>query len=261
MNQNTGVGFGATFVIGVIVILSFLIGGWTVVKTGYVGVVTHFGAVSGKVLDPGFHVKLPFFTNVKKMNVQTNKEQADATAASSDLQNVNATIAVNYSVNKGQVVALYSTIGTGFKATVIDPFIQESVKAVTANYTAEELITKRDAVSQDIQKHLSDRLTPDGIIVQNISIVNFKFSDSFEQAIEAKVTAEQDALAAKNKLAQVQYEAQQAVEEANGKAKALTIEASAISTNSQILQLRAIEKWDGHLPQVTSGATPFINVK
>lgn len=249
------------FVLLVVIGLIFLLGGWTVVKTGQVGIVTHFGAVSGKVLDPGFHLKLPIFTTIKKIDVQTNKEQADASAASKDLQTVNATIALNYSINKESVVSLYSDIGTDFKSRIIDPFIQESVKSVTANYTAEELITKREEVGESIKTHLTEKLQPHGIQVQNISIVDFNFSKSFNEAIESKVTAEQNALAAKNKLQQVQFEAEQAVAEAQGKAKALTIESAAINSNPQILQLRAIEKWNGELPQVTSGATPFINLK
>ena len=124
------------YIVASIVALVFLIGGWTVVKTGQIGVVTHFGAVSGKVMGPGFHLKLPFFTSVQKINIQTNKEQADANASSADLQNVPMTVAVNYSVNPDSVVSLYSKIGTNFKSTVIDPAIQESVKAVTATYTA-----------------------------------------------------------------------------------------------------------------------------
>ena len=260
-NNSSGVGFILGLLVAVFVGLSFLIGGWVVIKTGQVGVVTHFGAVTGDVMDAGFHLKMPFFTSVKKINVQTNKEQADASAASKDLQTVNATIALNYSINKGSVVALYSNIGTEYKSRIIDPFIQESVKAVTANYTAEELVTKREEVGDSIKKHLVEKLNPMGVNVENISIVNFSFSHSFNEAIESKVTAEQNALAAKNKLQQVQFEAEQAVAEAQGKAKALTIESAAINSNPQILQLRAIEKWDGQLPQVTSGATPFINIK
>ena len=197
---------------------------------------------------------------MKKIDVQTQKEQVDATAASKDLQNVTTTIALNYSIDQSKVVELYSNIGTSYKERVIDPYIQESVKATTANFTAEELITKREEVSEEVKAHLAERLSPLGIVTQGLSIVNFKFSESFNDAIENKVTAEQNALAAKNKLAQVQYEAQQAVEEAKGKAEALRIESNAISSNPKVLELRAIEKWNGVLPQVTGGATPFINV-
>ncbi len=125
----------------------------------------------------------------------------------------------------------------------------------------EELITKREEVRDDIKAHLVEKLTPTGILVEQFSITNFNFSPSFNKAIEDKVTAEQNALAAKNKLAQVQFEAQQAVEEATGKAKALQIEGQALSQNPAVKELRAIEKWNGVLPQVTGNATPFINLK
>lgn len=264
--EDTKTGLG---VVGILVVMFaafvFFIGmfasGWTTVRTGQVGVMVRLGAVTGKVLEPGFHLKTPFITSVKKINIQTNKEQADANAASKDLQTVNATIALNYSIKTDSVIQLFSQIGTDYKARIIDPFIQEAVKAVTAKYTAEELITKREEVGESIKSHLTEKLEPVGIVVQGISIVNFNFSHSFNEAIEAKVTAEQNALAAKNKLQQVQFEAEQAVAEAQGKAKALTIESAAINSNPQILQLRAIEKWNGQLPQVTSGGTPFINIK
>jgi regulator of protease activity HflC (stomatin/prohibitin superfamily) len=106
-----------------------------------------------------------------------------------------------------------------------------------------------------------EKLNPRGIIVDDFNIVDFEFSESFNQAIELKVTAEQSALAAKNKLEQVKFEADQQVAEAQGKADALRIEASALQSNPQILQLRAIEKWDGQMPAVIGGgATPFVDV-
>ena len=135
------------------------------------------------------------------------------------------------------------------------------MKASTAKYTAEELITKREAVRDEIKAHLIEKLNPRGIIVDDFNIVNFEFSESFNQAIELKVTAEQSALAAKNKLEQIKFEADQQVAEARGKAEALRIEASALQSNPQILQLRALEKWDGKMPAVMgSGATPFVDV-
>ncbi len=252
------------FIKYILVIIAVIILAFTMlgsIKQGQVGIKTRFSAVTGAVLQPGLYVKLPFIESVKKIDVQTQKEQVEATAASKDLQNVTTTIALNYSIDQSKVAELYSNIGTSYKERVIDPYIQESVKATTANFTAEELITKREVVSDEIKTHLSERLSSLGIITQGLSIVDFKFSASFNEAIESKVTAEQNALAAKNKLSQVQYEAQQAVEEAKGKAEALRIESSAINSNPQILQLRAIEKWDGVMPQVTGGSTPFVNIK
>lgn len=246
-------------VIGLLLLIT-LFSSFGTISAGQKGIKTRFGAVTGKIYDAGLYFKAPFIESVVPMNVQTQKE-TEATAASSDLQNVSTTIAVNYSVDPTQVATIYKTIGVDFKNRVIDPAIQENVKAVTANFTAEQLITKRDEVRDHIQVKLTEKLKTFGIIVESFSIVNFNFSPSFNQAIEAKVTAEQNALAAKNKLAQVQFEAQQAVEEATGKAKALQIEGQALQSNPQVLQIRAIEKWNGVLPTVTGGAMPFINIK
>lgn len=248
----------ATLLIFIVVALFSSFG---TVGAGERGIKTRFGAVTGHIYDAGLYFKTPFIEKVVAMNVQTQKEQATATAASSDLQNVNATIAVNYSVDPAQVATIYKTIGVDFKERIIDPAIQETVKAITANFTAEELITKREEVRDQIQAKLTEKLKGFGILVESFSIVDFNFSKSFNDAIEAKVTAEQDALAAKNKLSQVQYEAQQAVEEATGKAKSTQIEGDALRSNPQVLQLRAIEKWNGVLPTVTGGNIPLINIK
>lgn len=252
---------GLVFVVVGIIIIILAPFSFGSIKTGYLGVKTRFGAVTGKTLEPGIFMKIPFIESVKKINVQTQKEQADASAASKDLQTVSTTVAINYAVDSSKIVGLYTNLGANFKETVIDPSIQESVKSTTANFTAEELITKREQVSDDITNALKAKLTPLGITVSTISIVNFDFSQSFNAAIEAKVTAEQNALAAKNKLDQVKYEADQAIAEADGKAKALQIEGSALAQNPGIKELRAIEKWNGVLPQVTGGNVPFINIK
>jgi len=244
--------------IGVLVLV-VLWSSFGTVRAGYRGVLTQFGAVAG-VKNEGLFVKLPFIQGVVKMNVQTQKEQVDAASASKDLQTVHTTIALNFSIKPESVGEIYKTVGLEFKVKIIDPAIQESVKAVTAQFTAEELITKRESVREDIKNLLAEKISQRGMSVEDMNIVNFDFSDSFNSAIEAKVTAEQNALAAKNKLEQVKFEAQQRIAEAEGKARAISIEAQALLQNSNVLELRAIEKWNGVLPQVTGGATPFINV-
>lgn len=244
-------------------ILAVLLSSFTVISVGNRGVKTRLGIVVD-VLDPGLHFKMPFIESVEVFNVQTLKEQTDALAASSDLQTVKTTIAVNYNVASDKVSDLYTRIGTSFQGVVIDPAIQEAVKAVTANYTAEELITKRPEVTDDIQTALVAKLALNDIQVTGVSIVNFDFSQNFNDAIEAKVTAEQNALAAKNKLDQVKYEAEQRVAEAQGEADAIKAQAAAINSQggADYVALQAIGKWDGKLPdQMIPGQTlPFINI-
>lgn len=244
-----------------IIILLVLLSSFGTIGAGERGIKLRFNALTGKVFGEGLYFVIPFIERVVMIDIKVQKEEIDAQAASKDLQTVTSRIALNYSIDPALAVHLYQNIGTDYKIRIIDPAIQEAVKATTAKFTAEELITRREEVRDEIKMHLIDKLSGTGIKTEQVSIINFDFSPSFNDAIEAKVTAEQNALAAKNKLDQVKYEAEQAIAEAKGKAQALQIEASAINTNPQIIQLRAIEKWDGKLPQVTSGATPFINLK
>ncbi len=259
--SNTGKIIGYS-ILGLVV----LIGLWGIfgsVSAGYVGVETRFGKVVGTV-QPGLYVKEPFIEHITSMDVQTQKDQADATAASNDLQSVTATVAVNYHVEPQDASTIYNNIGADYADRVISPAIQESVKSVTANYTAEQLITQREKVREDILALLTTKLQNYGVQTDSLNIVNFAFSDQFNQAIEAKVTAQQNALAAQNKLAQVQYEAQQTVATAKAQAEAIQIQAQAINSQggADYVQLQAIKEWDGHLPtQMIPGETlPFINV-
>jgi regulator of protease activity HflC (stomatin/prohibitin superfamily) len=252
----------------IIVVLSFLgfvflivVWPFGTVGAGERGVLLRWGAVTEKVLGEGLYVRVPIMDRVVVMDVKIQKEEVVATAASKDLQTVESKVALNYHIDPTQVSKIYQDIGVEYNIRLIDPALQESVKSTTAKYTAEELITKREDVRDAIKSHLVEKLSPRGIIVDDFNIVNFEFSESFNQAIELKVTAEQSALAAKNKLEQIKFEAEQQVAEARGKAEALRIEAGALAANPQILQLRALEKWDGKMPAVLSaGTTPFVDV-
>lgn len=231
------------------------------IGAGERGVRLRFGAVTEHVLGEGLYTRVPFVEFVKKIDVTIQKEQVDADAASKDLQSVTSTIALNYHLEPSRVATIYQEVRREYGSRIIDPALQESVKAATSEYTAEELITKRPEVREEIKRLLKEKLEPRGILIDEFNIVNFSFSKSFNEAIEAKVTAEQQALAAKNKLEQIKFEAEQKVAEAKGKAEAIRIESSALQSNPQILELRAIEKWSGVLPQVTGGSVPFINIK
>lgn len=245
-----------------IIVLTVFFGSFVVVSAGERGVVLQLGKVVG-VMDNGFHFKIPFVQHVQTLTVQTQKEQIDATAASQDLQDVTTTFAVNYNLKPNEVGQLWQNIGENYKTRIIDPYIQESIKATTAKYTAEQLVTQRERVVQDVQALLSQRLDPEFITVTQVSIVNFKFSGQFEQAIEAKVTAEQNALAAKNKLEQVKYEADQRVAAANGEAKAIAIQAQAITSQGgkEYVNLKWVEKWNGQLPTTMLGSnTPLVSI-
>lgn len=245
MGKLIGWGIGVLVLITLVVMLS----PFTIINAGEVGVVTRVGAFKG-TLGPGIHWLTPVTEGVTKFDVQTQKEQTEATAASADLQTVNTTVAVNFNIDPEAVGDLYVRIGSNYKSKVVDPAVQEVVKSVTAKYTAEQLLTRRTEVTHDIQAGLAERLAYYDIIVgaSGVSIINFAFSESFNQAIEAKVTAEQNALAAKNKLDQIKYEAQQTVATAQAQAEAIKIQAQAINSQggADYVALQKVQKWDGH---------------
>lgn len=242
------------------------------VGAGERAIVLTWGNPSMNAQGSGLHVKVPFAQSVVKMDVQTQKYEADASAASSDLQTVSTKIAVNYHLIPESVPVLYKNIGIGYREKIIQPAVQEIVKASTAKFTAEELITKRELVKEQIDIALRERLATSGIIMETTSITNFDFSAQFNAAIEQKVTAEQDALTQKNRLAQVEYEAQQLVATANGTATATILNAQAeakkvqlindqLAQSPQYVEYIKVQRWDGKLPVMMLGqATPLMQI-
>lgn len=255
--------FKKHIIVAVIVISVLLLGNpFGTVGAGERGILLRFNAVTGKVFDEGLFFRWPFIEQVIKMDIKLQKNQVEATAASKDLQTVHSDVAFNFHINPSKAASIYQEVGVDYNQRIIAPTLQESVKASTAKFTAEELITKRELVREETKVALREKLEPRGIMVDEFNIVNFAFSSTFNSAIEAKVTAEQSALAAKNKLAQIKFEADQRIAEAMGKAEAIRVESNALRSNPQILELRALEKWDGVLPQVTgAGGVPFINIQ
>jgi prohibitin 2 len=248
-------------VVILILMLLFFMSPFGTISAGERGVHLRFGAVTGVVHGEGLYFRIPFIDSIQKMDIKIQKEETRSDAASKDLQTVHSVVALNFHIDPERAAKIYQDVGLQFKERIIDPAMQEAIKSSTAKFTAEELITKREAVREDIKNQLRTRLKDRDILVDEFNIVNFEFSKVFNDAIEAKVTAEQQALAAKNKLEQIKFEADQRVAEAKGKAEAITIESNALRSNPQILELRALEKWNGILPQVTSGGVPFINLK
>ena len=242
-----------------ILVVFLMISTFHIVNPGNVGVITKFGAVQGEILAEGIHLINPISTNVIPINVRVQKIEADATASSKDLQNVTSKVALNFYLSKEKANTIFQELGLEYRITIIEPAIQESIKSATAAYTAEELITKRPEVKKDVFESIRDRLEKNNIIVTDFSIIDFNFTDEFNKAIEKKQIAEQLALTAKNDLNRIQTEAQQALAKAEGEANANLAKAKAQaesqrllseSVNEEILELQAIEKWDGTLPMV-----------
>lgn len=240
---------------------------FTVVPAGSVGVVTLFGNMQPKALPPGLHLVAPF-SNVEKISTRIRKTDSNGDAASRDLQQVTTHITLQYHVDADAAPALYKRVGLNYDETIVAPQVQETFKAVTARYTAEELITKRDEVRAGIRDALKPRLeqlTDNGLVVDDFAITNFAFSRNFSAAIEAKQEAEQLALKAQRDLERVRLEAQQKIALAQAEAEALRAQKQEITPDLIKLreievQQKAIDKWDGKLPSVNGGALPFVNL-
>lgn len=237
----------------------------TTVASGNRGVLLQLGAVKPTILTEGFHFKVPFIQTIQLIEVRVQKEESTQTAASRDLQMVTAKVAVNYSVNPDAVNKLYQEIGLDYRSRIVDPAIAESLKAITAQYTAEELISKRPEVSAQVKEMLGKKLTKYYMILEDINIKEFAFSEEFNKAIESKQTAEQNALRAQRDLERIKIEAEQKIAQAGAEAEALRLKKQEVT--AELIQLKqievqekALEKWDGKLPAVTGGATPFIDL-
>ena len=239
------------------------------------GLIKTFWNISSQIYSDWFHFKIPFVTSVVKMDIKVQKTEADAFSASKDLQTVSTSLAVNYSLDEKSLVNIYKKVWReeDVSKKLVIPLIQEVVKATAAKFTAEELILRREEVSDNLKKWLVKWLEIHWVIVDRVSITNFDFSKQFNDAIELKVTAEQTALAEKNKLETIKYQAQQKVEQAKweaearvtgakAEAEAIKIQTQAIQTQwwAEYVKLKWIEKWDWMLPKISNWWTSLMNM-
>jgi len=246
LNQKAlGVLAGVLIFIGGILFSSF-----TVISAGHTGVQVTFGEVSPNALTEGVHFVNPI-SRVYDVDVRLQKDQlAGANASTKDLQVVHTDIVVQYRLNASKVPQIYKDFGLNVDEKVLGPAINESFKTVTAKYTSEELITKRQMVSDEIQLMLKNKVAPFDIDVSGISLVNFGFSADYQKAIEQKVIAVQQTAKAEQDLRRIEVEAKSRIAQAEGEAKAISIQAQAIQSNggANYVSLQWIEKWDGKLP-------------
>jgi regulator of protease activity HflC (stomatin/prohibitin superfamily) len=275
INVNAGkakiVGIG---IIGLIVIGVIAGAAVTIVDAGHRGVLLHWNAVDTTIapLDEGLHFVVPFADSVVQMEVRTLKFIKATSSASKDLQTVSTEVTVNYHPSVESIHHLYKEVGLDYENRIIQPAIEEVVKQVTANYNAEELITKRPLVKSDIEVEIGKRLSEFYILTDVVSITDFQFSTLFAQAIESKVEAEQKAFKAENDLRRIQVEALQSeavaqgiakanIAQADGEAQAIRIINQALASNPWYLEWLKIQAWDGTLPLVVGqGGTPFIQI-
>ncbi len=253
------IGLTLLTILGIIILFN-IFRFFTVIEPGERGLLLQFGNIQ-KILEPGLHFQMPIINSVVVIDVRIQKGEVSVAAASKDLQSIETSVALNYHVDASKVDELYRNIGTEFYEKIITPAIQESVKATTAQYTAEELITKRQLVKEDIKKDLSTRLASSNVLIDDFSIVNFNFSEEFNSAIESKQTAVQEALKAENDLRRIQIEAQQQIETAKAQAESIRIQGEALKDNNGLVQLKMVEKWNGVLPYYMLGnSVPLLNI-
>ncbi len=259
-------------IITFVVIIVFMFESVVVVEAGHRGVVLYVGAVENRVLGEGIHFIIPFAEQVVQLEVRTLKFQADATAASNDLQEVQTTIALNYHISPSQANIIYQQLGADYADRIIAPTIQESVKASVAKFNAEELITKRATAKAVIAQTISNTLSARDIVVETVFITDFKFSQAFANQVESKVVAFQKYLTEQNNLKAVQVVANQTVVQANATARANVAKASGesqaikvitvqLKQSPQYLQWLSINRWNGQMPYALgSGALPFFQL-
>ena len=262
----------AAAVVTIIVIIVILAESIVIVEAGHRRVVLYLGAVENRVLGEGVHFIAPFIEQVVPMEVRTQKFQAEASAASNDLQEVQTVIALNYRIDPTEANKIYQTLGVNYGDRVISPTIQESVKASVAKFNAEELITKRETAKSVIANAIRSTLAANDIQTQNVFITDFKFSEAFATQIEQKVVAFQKYLTELNNLRSVSVVANQSVAQAEGQARATAARAggesqaikiitSQLRESPEYLQWQAISKWNGQMPYALgSSGFPFFQL-
>lgn len=259
---------GKLLKVAVALLLLWWLAPYGIVPAGSRGVLTTFGKPSDEVLGEGIHFRIPLAQTIHALETRVQKGEGDGDAASKDLQAVHTKVAINYHLEPHQVAAAFKAIGPStavIAERIILPAAQESVKAVTARFTAEELITRRTDVREAIAALLREKMQRHGLVLDEFAIVNFKFSDSFSRAIEAKVGAEQDKLRAERDLLRIRVEAEQKITQAKAEAESLALQRQQVT--SELLRLREIEnqraaiaKWNGQLPNANYGNLPFVGI-
>src|SRR5438034_2298515 len=257
-----------TFVVIIVIMFESVV----VVQAGNRGVVLYVGAVKNRVLGERIHFIIPFAEQVIPLEVRTLKFQADATAASNDLQEVQTTIALNYHISPSQTNIIYQQLGADYADRIIAPTIQESVKASVAKFNAEELITKRATAKAVIAQSIGNTLSTRNIVVETVFITDFKFSQAFASQVESKVVAFQKFLTEQNNLLAIQVIANQTVVQAqaaaranvakaNGESKAIQVITSQLKQSPQYLQWLSVNRWNGQMPYALgTGAVPFLQL-
>ena len=252
----------ATIVVLILVVLAIIGNPISIVGVGERGVKVTLGKVSPQSYTEGVHFVTPFISKIHSMNVKTQKANIATTVFTKDIQQARLTYIVNYNLQTENAHKMYKEVGKDYKDTILIPIVEGTVKNIIGGWNASDLIANRAKATSDILAKLQEQLEDNFINVSDFQITDIDYSDTFEKAIEQKVTAEQEALKAKNVTVQIQEEAKQKVISAEAEAKSMAIRAHALTQNKALVEYEAVQKWDGKLPQYLMGnSVPFVNLK
>ena len=246
----------------VIFALIIILNCFVVVDAGHTGVVVTMGSVNEGVLQEGIHAKLPFIQNVIKIDNRIQKLEVNTEAFSKDLQSVDTVLAINYRVDTAKSYSIYKNIGADYESVLVTPAVNEVLKAITSQYTAEQSVTNRTLISDGLVKGLNEKLNDLGLYVTDVNIIDFDFSDAFITAIEEKQIAQQQLLKAETEKQTAITNAQAAAEAAKIKA-AGDAEANKKlneSLTDKVIENKKIEKWNGQLPKVSGSGGTIIDI-
>lgn len=232
-----------------------------IVGVGERGVKVTLGKVSPTSYTEGVHFVTPFISHIKNMNVKTQKNYVETSVYTKDIQQAQITYVLNYNLQPENAHKMYREVGMNYSDTVLTPVVEGTIKDVIGKWNAQDLVANREKATKEILEKLQDHLTPKYINVTDFQMTAITYSGVFEKAIESKVTAEQEALRAKNKTVQIQEEAKQKLISAEAEAKSMSIRANALTKNKALVEYEAVQKWDGKLPEYMMGnSIPFINI-
>ena len=234
---------------------------FAMVGPGERGIKIRLGQVQPESYGEGLHFIFPFIQKFRTMDVKTQKNTFTTAVYTKDIQQAKITYVINFNVQPDKVNKLFQEIGLDYVSKIISPVVEGTIKDIIGKWNAQDLIANREKATDDILFKLQEQLSRNYINVTDFQMTEINYSSVFEKAIESKVTAEQEALRAKNKTVQVEEEAKQKVIAAQAEAKSMAIRAQALSQNKSLVQYEAVQKWDGKMPQYMLGnSVPFINV-
>lgn len=235
--------------------------GFEIVDTGHRGIETNLGKVVSESLPEGLYFYNPITSNIVEMDTRTLSYEAETEAYTKDLQQANIAFKINYNLEKTKVHLVYQEVGEDWEEKLVPQVVIGSLKEVIGKWTAEELISNRDKVLIAVTERTKKNLASQNVNVTNVELTNIAYSTAFENAIEAKVTAIQEAVKAQNQTKRIEEEAKQKVISAKAEAESMQIRSAALSQNKSLVEYEAVQKWNGVLPQYVLGnSTPFINL-